>query len=146
MAKVFRLQSLETDFSKLEKEESEWPPSELPDAKGLYVGFYENIHKLACNIICGSCGCIGHDEKQYYREPITSELLNPLKVDPASVPFDFSSRYDILRDKQIMVDDMGISDDLNIVLCSSCHQSLAHDKKNASGCFGELSMDWKCSR
>src|SRR5271170_2979305 len=29
-----RLQTLETNFSELEKEESEWPPSELPDPKG----------------------------------------------------------------------------------------------------------------
>ena len=29
-----RLQTLESDFSELEKGESEWPPSELPDPKG----------------------------------------------------------------------------------------------------------------
>ena len=106
LLKVYRLQTLETDFSELKKGESEWPPSELPDPKGLYTNFYEDIHKLARNIVCGSCGCIGHDEKQYYREPIASDILDPLKVDPALVPFDFSSCYDILKEKQIMVDDM----------------------------------------
>jgi hypothetical protein len=75
-----RLQTLESDFSELEKGESEWPPSELPDPKGLYTDFYEDIHKLARNIVCGSCGCIGHDEKQYHRVPIASDLLDPLKV------------------------------------------------------------------
>lgn len=128
MLKGFTLQALEADFSELEKEESEWPPSELPDAKGLYADFYENIHKLARNIVCGSCGCIGHDEKQYHKEPITSDILDPLKVDPALVPFDFSSQHDVLRDRQIMVDDMGISDGSDIFLCSSCHRHLT-DKK-----------------
>ena len=80
----------------LEKEESEWPPSELPDPKGLYTDFYEDIHKLATNNVCGSCGCIGHDEKQYHHEPIASDILVPLKVDPALVPFDIGSRCDVL--------------------------------------------------
>src|SRR5271155_1848798 len=124
-----RLQTLESDFSELEKGESEWPPSALPDPKRLYTDFYEDIHKLARNIVCGSCGCIGHDRKQYHRVPIASDLLDPLKVDPALVPFDFSSRYDVLKERQIMVNDMAISDDLQISLCSSCHLSLADDKK-----------------
>jgi len=50
-------------------------------------------------------------------------------VDPVLVPFDFSSCYDILKDKQIMVDDMAISKDLHISLCSLCYHSLADDKK-----------------
>ena len=120
---------MESDFSELEKGESEWPPSALPDPKRLYTDFYEDIHKLARNIVCGSCGCIGHDRKQYHRVPIASDLLDPLKVDPALVPFDFSSRYDVLKERQIMVNDMAISDDLQISLCSSCHLSLADDKK-----------------
>src|SRR5271154_1187141 len=124
-----RLQTLETNFSELEKEESEWPPSELPDPKGLYTDFYEDIHKLATNIVCGSCGCIGHDEKQYHHEPIASNILDPLKVDPALVPFDFGSQCDVLKERQIMVDHMAISDDLQISLCLSCHRSLAHDRK-----------------
>ena len=94
LLKVYRLQTLETNFSELEKGESKWPPSELPDPKGLCIDFYEDIHKLAHNIVCGSCGCIGHNEKQYHQEPIVSNILNPLKVDPALVPFDFRSCYD----------------------------------------------------
>jgi hypothetical protein len=129
LLKVYRLQALETNFSELEKGESEWPPSELSDPKGLYIDFYDDIHKLARNIVCGSCGCIGHDEKQYHKEPITSEILDLLKVDPTFVPFDFGSHCDVLRERQIMVDDMGISDDLHIYLCSSCHHCLADDKK-----------------
>jgi hypothetical protein len=120
---------LETDFSELEKGESEWPPSALPDPKGLYTNFYEDIHKLARNIVCGSCGCIGHDEKQYHREPIASDILDPLRVDPTLVPFDFSSCYDTLKERQIMVDDMAILDDFHISLCSSCHRCLADSKK-----------------
>ena len=127
--KVCRLQTLETNFSELEKGESEWPPSELSDPKGLYTDFYEDIHKLARNIVCGSCGCTGHDEKQYHKEPITSEILDLLKVDLTFIPFDFSSHCNVLRERQIMVDDMGISDDLHIFLCSLCHHSLADDKK-----------------
>lgn len=58
---MLRLQDLEPDFSELGRGE-EWPPSEFPDAKGLYADFYEDIHKLAHNIVCGSCGCIGDGE------------------------------------------------------------------------------------
>ena len=75
---MLRLHDLETDFSELEKGESEWPPSELPDAKGLYADFYEDIYKLARNIVCGSCGCIGHDEKQYQRKSKTVTHLGPV--------------------------------------------------------------------
>ena len=38
---VFRLQTLDDDFARLVKGESEWPPSELPDAKAIYADFYE---------------------------------------------------------------------------------------------------------
>ena len=61
-----RLQTLETNFSELEKGESKGLPSELPDPKGLYINFYEDIHKLACNIVCGSYSYIRHNEKQYH--------------------------------------------------------------------------------
>ena len=126
---VIRLQALDEDFSEIERGESEWPPSELPDPKTLYTDFYDEIHRLARNIVCGSCGCIGHDENHFYKEPIASDILAPLKVDPSIVPFDFSSRHEILKENQIMVDDLGISNELEISLCSSCHNSLVNSKK-----------------
>ena len=63
---IFRLQTLDNDFTGLVKGESEWPPSELPDAKAIYADFYEEIHRQARNIVCGSGGSIGHDEKEYH--------------------------------------------------------------------------------
>src|SRR5271154_3032490 len=96
MLMVFRLQTLDNEFTELKKEESEWPPSELADPKKLYADFYTDIHNLARNIVCGSCGCIGHDERQYSKEPISSDFLDALKVDPALVPFDFKSQHAIL--------------------------------------------------
>ena len=131
---VFRLQTLDNEFTELKKEESEWPPSELADPKKLYADFYTDIHNLARNIVCGSCGCIGHDERQYSKEPISSDLLDALKVDPALVPFNFKSQYAILNEKNIMVDDLGISrssatDELEICLCSSCYHGMAVDEK-----------------
>src|SRR5579859_4952315 len=56
-------------------------------------------------------------------------MSDPLKVAPALVPFDFSSHYDVLKERQIMVNNIAISDDLHISLCSLCHHSLANDKK-----------------
>ena len=125
---ILRLQTLDDDFSGLEKGESEWPPSDLPDAKTLYAEFYEEIHRLARNIVCGSCGCIGHDEKEHCKEPITGEILALLKMDPSLVPFDFGSQHEVLNENQIMVDDLGISNG-KISLCSSCHHSLFVTKK-----------------
>ena len=128
VALLTKLQTLNDDFSELVKGESEWPPSELPNAKTIYADFYDEINKVAYNIVCGSCACIGHDEKKYHKEPITSDILAPLKVNPDLIPFDFSSRYKVLSEKQIMVDDIKISEG-TISFCSLCHHSLTVTKK-----------------
>src|SRR5579859_1162848 len=50
-------------YNILENERT-WPP-DLPDPKPLYTGFYNKIHDLLCNIVCASCGCIGHNQSDY---------------------------------------------------------------------------------
>jgi hypothetical protein len=50
-------------------------------------------------------------------------------VDPSIVPFDFGSRHEVLKENQIMVDDLAITDESEISLCSSCHDSLVGAKK-----------------
>src|SRR5436190_17796323 len=108
---LFRLQALDDDFSELLKLESEWPPSNLPNEKSLYNEFYNQIHESVQNIVCASCGCIGHDESKYHKELITSDSLMNLAVDPILVPFDFGSKHVVLKDKNIMVDDLSILSD-----------------------------------
>ena len=91
------------------------------------------FHKLAQNILCASCGCIGPDDNQYVRVSIGSDILNYLMVDPIMVPFDFQSRYEVLKEKSIMIDDLGVSlvdgwlseNGSEVSLCQSCHPSLA---------------------
>lgn len=115
------------------KLESEWPPSDLPDEKTLYNEFYDHIHQSTKNIVCASCGCIGHDESKYYKELITSDILKSLVVDPCLVPFDFGSRNEDLKRENIMIDDLGILEDGSegpkVVLCSTCHHSLTINKE-----------------
>jgi len=97
---------------------------------------YHNTNFMTISINSLEISFVGLvDASGMTRNNITKNLsqvifLNPLKVDPALVPFDFSSQYDVLREKKIMVDNMGISaNDLEISLCSSCHHGLADSKK-----------------
>src|SRR5436190_1729279 len=130
---LFRLQALDNEFSELLRLESEWPPFNLLDSKVLYEDFYNNIHELAQNIVCASCGCIGHNESKYHKELITSDSLMNFAIDPILVPFDFGSKHVVLKDKNIMVDDLGILGDgaerSKVILCSTCHHCLTVDKK-----------------
>ena len=56
-----------------------------------------------------------------------------LAVDPILIPFDFGSKHVVLKDKNIMVDDLGILSDgserSKVILCSTCHYRLTVDKK-----------------
>ena len=49
-----------------EENERDWLP-QLPDPNTLYADFDNKIHDLLYNIICASCGCIGHDRSDYTR-------------------------------------------------------------------------------
>ena len=60
----FRLLDLQHTHDDLEENERDWPP-QLPDPKTLYADFYNKIHDLLYNIICASCGCIGHYRSDY---------------------------------------------------------------------------------
>src|SRR5579859_7018831 len=61
------------------------------------------------NIICVSCGCIGHDRSDYTLISVLDQRLSCLKVEPRGlVLYDFSCRISALDEQNIMIDPHGI--------------------------------------
>ena len=116
----------------MEENERNWPP-DLPDPKTLYADFYNKIHDLLYNIVCVSCGCIGHDRSDYTLVSVLDQRLSCLKVEPRSlVPYDFSCGISALDQQNIMIDRLGIQQedsDSNVWLCSTCHPSIMLGKR-----------------
>ena len=80
------------------------------------------------NIVCASCGCIGHDRSDYTLVSVLNQRLSCLKVEPRSlVPYDFSCAVSALDQQNIMIDPLGIQQedsDSNVWLCITCHSSI----------------------
>ena len=83
------------------------------------------------NIVCASCGCIGHDRSDYTLVSVLDQRLSCLKVEPRSlVLYDFSCGISTLDDQNIMIDPLGIQqDDSSVWLCSTCHPSIMLGKR-----------------
>ena len=118
----------------MEENERNWPP-DLPDPKTLYADFYNKIHDLLYNIVCASCGCIGHDRSDYTLVSVLDQRLSCLKVESRTlVPYDFSCGISALDEQNIMIDRLGIQQedsDSNLWLCSICHPSIMLSKRPA---------------
>ena len=99
--------------------------------KALYSHFYDEIIKVARNLVCGSCGCIYHDSSHLNPVLVDDPSLRKLWVDPSLVPFDFSSGIEDLDDQYIMIDRLGIvktaGHSISIYICQSCQKSLKRD-------------------
>ena len=97
----------------------------------LYGYFYDEIVKLARNLVCGSCGCIYHDPSNFDLVLVTDPSLRKLRVDPSLVPFNFSSGIEDLDDHHIMIDPLGIvktaGRPISVCICQSCQKSLKND-------------------
>ena len=85
------------------------------------------------NIVCASCGCIGHDRSDYTLVSVLDQRLSCLKVEPRTlVLYDFSCGVAALDEQNIMIDPLGIQQDnshSNVWLCSTCHPSIMLAKR-----------------
>ena len=83
------------------------------------------------NIICASCGCIGHNRSDYNLVSVLDQRLSCLKVEPRTlVLYDFSCGIAGLDEQNIMIDPLGIQqDDSSVWLCSTCHPSIMLGKR-----------------
>jgi hypothetical protein len=105
----FRLPQLEIDYRKLVRKQQNWP---TPVAHGpdLYADFYHTTHSLATNVVCASCGTIGHDSSGFQSVSTTDRILNPLSIpDDVYVPYDFTCGVDEIDRDRIMIDKEGLS-------------------------------------
>ena len=130
----FRLLDLQYTHDDLEESERNWPPH-LPDPKTLYADFYNKVHDLLYNIVCASCGCIGHDQSDYTLVSVLDQRLSCLKFEPPTlVRYDFSCGIPSLDEQDIMIDPPGIQRDSSVSdsklwLCSICHPSITLAKR-----------------
>ena len=95
----FRLPELETEFNKLRlKEENRPAPlSNMPD---IYSDFVHSTYALAHNVVCASCGVIGHDPSLYFTFRKDNVLLRVFAIPRDTyVPFDFSTGIPNLDDQ-----------------------------------------------
>ena len=114
----------------LEKEDL-WPASEPVDMKPLYTRFYNAIHEIAINLVCGSCGVVGHNTKEFQQLPPIDPNLRLLTVDPSLIPFDYSCGISLLDDQRIMIDPLSIvrwETGVRIYVCTSCNRYLQRDQ------------------
>src|SRR5579859_7303304 len=85
------------------------------------------------NIICVSCGCIGHDRSDYTLVSVLDQGLSCLKVEPRGLAlYDFSCRISALDGQNIMIDPHGIQQDdshSDVWLCNTCHPSIMLGKR-----------------
>ena len=85
------------------------------------------------NIVCASCGCIGHDRSDYTLVSVLDQRLSCLKVEPRSlIPYDFSCGVSALDTQNIMIDPLGIQREVsgsNLWLYSTCHPRIMLGKR-----------------
>ena len=103
----------------------------LPDVKPMYKKYLTQIHNLAHNIVCTCCGCIYHNISEFESVAYTFEPLHHLKIpSDVAVPFEFSCGIDFLDQNRILIDKLGITNENQIRLCSSCHNQRQDRRKN----------------
>jgi len=117
----FRLKELDAEFCDLQIREQQWPEP-LPDVKPMYKKCVTQIHTLARNIVCASCGCIHHDISEFKTVPDSFEHLRRLQIPlDVDIPFDFSCGIDHLDQNRILIDKLGITIDNQIRLYRYCY-------------------------
>ena len=111
--------------------EEEWPSAPL-DNKELYSTFYREIHKVEHNIVCGCCGCVGHDKGLFHYVSPAYCGFSLLQVDKHLVPFDFSCGVARFDENQVMIDRLAVDHSSGqISICVDCYKSLDNDCKPA---------------
>lgn len=126
---VCRLSELDAAFENANQARKTWPQP-LPDRKTLYDEYYREMQNLSHNIVCGSCGILGHHANDFAQVAMTSETLRPLAVDPNLVPFSFDCGILQLDEQSIMIDPLSIAvDRTTISLCTNCQAELKKDSR-----------------
>ena len=98
--------------------------------RDLYSDFVHSTHSVAQNVVCASCGVIGHDRSLYHTLRTDDLSLHALSVpQDAYVPFDFSTGYADLDNNRIMVEKLGVSINGDVQVCDSCHRSILANRR-----------------
>jgi hypothetical protein len=120
----FRIPQLDAEFERLRQKQQNWL-TPLANGADLYADFYHVFHSLTKNIVCASCGILGHDVGGFQSVPLSDGCLRLLSISPdIYVPFNFSSGQDLLDQDRVMIDREGLSTDGNLTICNKCHSSL----------------------
>ena len=83
------------------------------------------IHKVSYNIVCASCGIIGHSIDEFNIISINDKSLAPLAIDPDMVPFSFNCGITAIDQRHIMIDPMAIMDLDTVSICNKCYSYLS---------------------
>lgn len=98
--------------------------------RDLYSDFVDSTYTLAHNVVCASCGVIGHDPSLYYMHRTDDVSLRILSIpQEIYIPFDFSIGYTELDNDCVMIEKLGISQNGNVNLCESCHRSIVVSRR-----------------
>jgi hypothetical protein len=109
---LFRLPQLDVDFDDLLRKQQNWPLPLERTGPDLYADFYHTTHSLAMNIVCASCGIIGHNVAAFQTVSVADAILRSLKIDDGVyIAYDFSSGVDLIDRHHIMIDKGGLADD-----------------------------------
>ena len=96
----------------------------------LYSDFFHSTRTLAHNVVCASCGVIGHDPSLYHTFRTDDVSLRALTVPQDTyVPFDFLTGYADLDNNRIMVEKLGVSLNGDVHICDSCHRSIMANRR-----------------
>jgi hypothetical protein len=84
-----RIPQVNADFDDLLHKQQNWL-TPLANGSDLYTDFYHTTHSLAKNIVCASCGIIGHDVASFQSVPVTDTILHHLSIaSDVYIPFHF---------------------------------------------------------
>ena len=108
----------------------DWP-TPLPDRKAIYHSYYSEMDQVSHNIVCASCGTLGHDIRKYLFTSPTKELFKHLSVEPSLVPFPFECGIPDLDQISVMIDPLSIDPHSGdkVAICRSCHSDLLKGKR-----------------
>ena len=90
--------------------EQQWPIP-APDITPMYKKFLTHTYNLGQNIICTCCGCISYDIAEFEVVPDSYGPLRHLCIpENVNIPFDFSCGINLLNQKHILIDKLGITE------------------------------------
>jgi hypothetical protein len=121
---------MDVEYEEHTRATMDWP-TPLPDRKPIYRSYYSEMDQISHNIVCSSCGTLGHDIRKYIFTSPTKELFKPLSVEPSLVPFPFQCGILDLDQIGVMIDPLSIGPHSHdkVAVCRSCHSDLSKGKR-----------------